>query len=124
MFMTNVYSCMYTFFSLVHQEKFYETINFIQSHNDIAHNILLLSFASAIGQVFIFVTIQKFGALVFTLIMTTRQLIAIILSSIIFKNTLSYNSIFGIALIFFALFSKNLYNLYLTKFKAKTIITK
>jgi len=106
MFMTNFYSCLYTLVSLSYQGQIFETIEFIRRHSMISEHILLLSVASAIGQIFIFITIQKFGALVFTLIMTTRQLLAILFSSIIFGHSLSGQSVFGIGLIFGALFFK------------------
>lgn len=112
MFMTNFYSCMYTFFSMMYQDEFFEAVTFIQTHDEIVHHVLLLSTASAVGQIFIFITIQKFGALVFTLIMTTRQLFAILLSSLLFKHSLSAQSIFGICLIFCTLFSKQLLNFF------------
>lgn len=116
MFMTNFYSCLYTFSSLVYQSEFFETIEFIRTHAEIMDHILLLSMASAIGQIFIFITIQKFGALVFTLIMTTRQLLAIMFSAIIFEHSLSLQSIFGICLIFSTLFFKQFLN-YMSKTK-------
>lgn len=118
MFMTNFYSCLYTFVSLAYQGQIFETIEFIRSHEMIIDHIILLSVASAIGQIFIFITIQKFGALVFTLIMTTRQLLAILFSSLIFKHSLSYKSIAGICLIFGTLFFKQFLN-YVTKKKKK-----
>jgi len=111
MFMTNFYSCLYTFVSLAYQGQILETIKFIQEHSIISEHILLLSIASAVGQIFIFITIQKFGALIFTLIMTTRQLLAIFFSSIIFEHQLSMNSVFGIVLIFGALFFKQIISL-------------
>jgi adenosine 3'-phospho 5'-phosphosulfate transporter B2 len=108
MFMTNLYSCLYTFLSMTYQGEFFDTIRFVQTHDEIMDHVLLLSMASAIGQIFIFMTIQKFGALVFTLIMTTRQLFAILLSTLLFNHSLSAQSIFGICLIFCALFGKQL----------------
>ena len=111
MFMTNFYSSIYTLSSLVYQGQLYESIEFVSTHSMIASHICLFSMASAIGQIFIFVTIQKFGALIFTLIMTTRQLLAIFFSSIIFEHALSVQSMLGIGLIFLALFSKQLLSL-------------
>lgn len=104
MFMTNLYSCLFTFVSLIYQNEFDETVEFISKHSDITSHLVYLSLASAIGQIFIFVTIQKFGALVFTLIMTTRQVLSILFSSLVFQHQLSVQSIFGIVLIFSALF--------------------
>lgn len=104
MFITNLYSCLYTFISLWSQDQLKESIKFMFQHSDITGHIVLLSIASAIGQIFIFITIQKFGALVFSLMMTTRQILSIFLSSIVFQHSMSVQSLFGISLIFFALF--------------------
>lgn len=118
MFMTNLYSCLYTGISLSYQGQIFETIEFIRMRSMIMEHILLLSMASAIGQIFIFITIQRFGALAFTLIMTTRQLLAILFSSIIFKHSLSGQSMCGICLIFGALFFKQFIG-YMNKKKKK-----
>ena len=106
MFITNLYSVLYTFISLVKENELGETIEFLQEHKDITRHIVLLSITSAIGQIFIFVTIQKFGALVFSLIMTTRQVLSILLSSLVFQHSMSLQSVFGVSLIFFALFAQ------------------
>jgi solute carrier family 35 (adenosine 3'-phospho 5'-phosphosulfate transporter), member B2 len=104
MFITNVYSCLFTLVGLTSQNELEESLKFLREHSQITHHVALLSLTSAIGQIFIFVTIKKFGALVFSLIMTSRQVLSIVLSSIIFEHYLSVQSVFGISLIFFALF--------------------
>jgi len=104
MFITNLYSCVFTFVSLWTNSELQETVNFLSEHSGITRHIALLSLTSAIGQIFIFVTIQNFGALVFSLIMTTRQVLSIVLSSIVFNHHLSFQSILGVFLIFVALF--------------------
>jgi adenosine 3'-phospho 5'-phosphosulfate transporter B2 len=76
----------------------------MNDHTDITMHIVLLSLTSAIGQIFIFVTIQKFGALVFSLIMTTRQVLSIVLSSMVFEHSMTLQGMLGVSLIFFALF--------------------
>ena len=106
MFMTNLYSCLFTLVSLCMDDELNETIQFISEHSEVTSHLVYLSLASAIGQIFIFVTIQKFGALIFTLIMTTRQVLSILFSSLIFKHQLSIQSIFGVFIIFTALFGQ------------------
>ena len=61
-------------------------------------------FSSAVGQLFIFFTIEKFGAVIFTIIMTLRQAIAILLSCLIYHHEISALGIFGIIIIFLAIF--------------------
>ena len=111
MFMTNLYSCLFTFISLINQGELEETILFISNHSDITSHLVYLSIASAIGQIFIFVTIQRFGALVFTLIMTTRQVLSILFSSLVFHHEFSIQSVFGIILIFSALFLQQFFKI-------------
>lgn len=111
MLLTNLYSSAYTFVSLVFQGELGETFAFLSEHSDITFHVLLLSMTSAIGQIFIFVTIQEFGALVFSLMMTTRQIISILLSSIVFNHSLSILNYFGIFAIFFALFLQHYFKL-------------
>jgi solute carrier family 35 (adenosine 3'-phospho 5'-phosphosulfate transporter), member B2 len=116
MFMTNLYSCLFTFISLLYRGQFFSTFTFINEHSDVFNHIVWLSMASAIGQVFIFITIQKFGAFVFSLVMTTRQIIAVVLSSLLFQHSMSLQSCFGVFLVFFGVLSQQL-----TKFFNKPI---
>ena len=51
--------------------------------------ILLLSLVSTAVQLFIFYTIQQYGALHFALIMTLRQFLSIVLSCLVFNHDLS-----------------------------------
>ena len=59
---------------------------------------------SAIGQLFIFFTIAEFGPVVFTIIMTLRQAFAILLSCLIYGHPVGLLGIFGITVVFSALF--------------------
>lgn len=111
MLLTNLYSSAYTFVSLVYQGELGESVQFLAEHSDVTFHVLLLSATSAIGQIFIFVTIQEFGALVFSLMMTTRQILSILLSSLVFHHSLSLLNYFGIFLIFFALFLQHYFKL-------------
>jgi adenosine 3'-phospho 5'-phosphosulfate transporter B2 len=104
MFISNVYSCIFTAVSLFLEGELSETAQFLNEHSNITEHIVLLSVTSAIGQIFIFVTIQKFGALVFSLIMTTRQVLSIVLSTLVFQHSMSVQGALGAGLIFLALF--------------------
>ena len=108
---TNVYSCLFTFASILEQGELSETIKQVFENADLAWHIILLSVASAIGQLFIFFTIDKYGALVFSLIMTMRQVISIVLSSVLFNHSMTFRNIIGVSLIFFALFLQQFYKM-------------
>lgn len=120
MLLTNFYSSAYTFVSLLYQGELFEPLTFLYEHSDITMHVFLLSITSAIGQIFIFVTIQEFGALVFSLMMTTRQVLSILLSSIVFHHALSALNYMGIFLIFFALFLQHYLKLESNKKKSST----
>lgn len=65
---------------------------------------LLLSLCSAVGQLVIFYTIATFGAVVFAIMMTVRQCLAILLSCIIYHHYISWTGVFGVFLVFSAVF--------------------
>ncbi|CAI5510749.1 unnamed protein product [Closterium sp. Naga37s-1] len=64
-------------------------IAFIMRHPDCALHIAVLSVAATISQFFISYTIKTFGALTFATVMTTRQLLSIVLSSTVYGPPLS-----------------------------------
>lgn len=72
-------------------------------HSEFALHALLLSVCSAFGQLFIFYTIGQFGAAVFTIIMTLRQAIAILLSCLLYGHTVTVVGGLGVAVVFTAL---------------------
>jgi adenosine 3'-phospho 5'-phosphosulfate transporter B2 len=73
--------------------------------NAIWYNILT-AITSASGQICIFYTIQQFGPIVFTVIMTTRQMLSICLSTIAFGHTLSPMALLGATIVFGVLFNE------------------
>jgi len=83
------------------------------SHNPQAlrYNIIT-AITSASGQLCIFYTIKEFGPIVFTIIMTTRQMISICISAVLFGHVISYKAAFGAFLVFGVLFYqiRNKYN--------------
>ena len=103
MFGVNTFSCLFTVGSLLFRGEFFSNIGFILQHIDFATHAVILSICSAIGQLFIFYTIATFGPLVFTLIMTTRQALSIILSCLVFGHELTIQAMLGVAIVFLSL---------------------
>lgn len=57
---------------------------------------LVLSFhVQSVGQLFIFYTIKKFGPIVFTIIMTIRQMLSMVVSCILFGHPMAWQSVLG-----------------------------
>ncbi|XP_012724577.2 adenosine 3'-phospho 5'-phosphosulfate transporter 1 [Fundulus heteroclitus] len=104
MFGVNLFSCLFTVGSLLEQGAFFESLSFMARHSEFAFHAVLLSVCSACGQLFIFYTINQFGAAVFTIIMTLRQAFAILLSCFLYGHAVTVVGGFGIAVVFLALF--------------------
>lgn len=79
---------------------------FLLANPNAAFYNLLTAITSASGQICIFYTIKHFGPIVFTIIMTTRQMISICLSTIIFGHVLSSKAILGAIIVFAVLFDR------------------
>jgi len=69
----------------------------------LSYNIIT-AITSASGQLCIYYTIKEFGPIVFTIIMTTRQMISICISSFIFKHPIGAKALAGAAIVFGVLF--------------------
>ena len=104
MFGVNLFSCLLTMWSMIEGGNFLSALWFMLSHPEFAFHALLLSIMSATGQLFIFYTIQSFGPIVFTIIMTTRMMLSILLSCILYNHPLSAQAVFGVLVVFVALF--------------------
>lgn len=104
MFGVNFFSCVFTMGSLLLRGVLFSSFAFLFQHTEFAFHAVLLSICSAVGQLFIFNTIAAFGPLIFTLIMTTRQAISILLSCIVYGHILTAQAIFGVIVVFIALF--------------------
>ncbi|CAB1342715.1 unnamed protein product [Coregonus sp. 'balchen'] len=106
MFGVNLFSCLFTMGSLLEQGAFFDSLAFMMRHSEFAFHTMLLSVCSACGQLFIFYTIAQFGAAIFTIIMTLRQAIAILLSCFLYGHAVTKVGGFGMAVVFLALFMR------------------
>ncbi|KAL7574939.1 hypothetical protein ACA910_010763 [Epithemia clementina (nom. ined.)] len=99
MFATSAFSTILSFVTLVHTKELYPALSFVMQHSEIHLHFLLFSVCSTIGQLFIFYTIKNFGAVVFTLIMTTRILLSIALSCVLYGHKVTATGFFGLLLV-------------------------
>nr|CAH0103090.1 unnamed protein product [Daphnia galeata] len=105
----NLMSCLFTSASLVQQGGFFYSLSFASRHPVFIMDCLLTAISSALGQLFIFATISKFGPVVFTIIMTVRQGLSILLSCLLYKHHLSGMGILGVFVVFLAIFLRIYY---------------
>jgi adenosine 3'-phospho 5'-phosphosulfate transporter B2 len=79
-------------------------IEFLKVNPTAFHYNIVTAITSASGQLFIFYTIKEFGPIVFTIIMTTRQMFSICLSALIFGHVISPLAAVGAFMVFGVLF--------------------
>jgi len=79
------------------------TCIFFKDHPKIILHAGLMSLCSGTGQLFIFYTIKRFGAVVFAVAMTTRLIMSVLLSIVIFSHPINAMGFFGMFITFVAL---------------------
>jgi adenosine 3'-phospho 5'-phosphosulfate transporter B2 len=103
MFGVNAFSSIFTLMSLLSTGEIISSLVFLSKNPEAVWHICAFSTAGAVGQTFIFLTIKEFGPLVFTIVSTVRQLLAIILSVIIFGHVIAPQGMAGAVLVFMAI---------------------
>jgi len=79
-------------------------IEFFKVNPSVLQYNIITAITSATGQLFIYTTIKEFGPIVFTVIMTTRQMISICISAIVFQHPISIKALCGAVIVFGVLF--------------------
>lgn len=100
----NLWSMLFTGFTLYMSGEFFTSFAFILSDQTALLHMVILSITSATGQLFIYYTLKEFGPVVFTIIMTTRQIFSLFLSLVMFGHSISsvgWTSIAGVFLVVF-----------------------
>jgi len=96
----NLCSIVFTGASLLQTGQGGTSWAFMARHPDAAQHVFLLSLSSATGQLFIFYTIKQFGAIIFTIMMTIRQMLSMVLSCLIFAHPMAWPSFVGAMICF------------------------
>lgn len=96
----NFWSSILLFISLIITNQGEKALEFCTNHSEILIKLFQLSIAGAIGQNFIYYTIQHFGSLTCTIITTCRKFFTILASVIYFGHPLSQMKWFGVAVVF------------------------
>ena len=84
----NGWSILFTGLSLIQSGEGLYSLGFIMTDAKALLHVIILSITSATGQLFIFYTIKEFGPVVFTIIMTTRQIVSLFLSCLLFSHAM------------------------------------
>ena len=79
---------------------------FILNDSTAMFHMVILSITSAVGQLFIFYTIKEFGPVLFTIMMTTRQIFSLVVSCFLFMHPLGLMSWLGATMVFLIVFNR------------------
>lgn len=100
MFDINFWSVVWLFIGLLTSGEGVEFLGFVQRHPSVLTKMLTFSCASALGQMFIFMTVTSFGPLTCSIITTTRKFFTILASVILFQNPMNSRQWVGTVLVF------------------------
>jgi solute carrier family 35 (UDP-galactose transporter), member B1 len=78
-------------------------LDFIQSHQVILRDLALFALCGALGQVFIFGLLEKFGSLTLTTVTVTRKLFTVLLSLFLFNHKVVSKQWIFVLLVFVAI---------------------
>lgn len=97
---TNFYSILFTLISLYQLDALRPALKLLSRSHELLLDCIIMSIMSSIGQLFVFYTIKRFGSVLFAVIMTLRQFLAILLSCMIYGHKLSLLSSVGLLVVF------------------------
>jgi adenosine 3'-phospho 5'-phosphosulfate transporter B2 len=103
MFVINAFSAVFSLITLLHQEELMSTFNFLYEHPLMMLHMTLFFIFSTIGQLYIFYTVKHFGAVVFSIIMSLRILLSIVLSCVVYSHPVTEMGGLSIVIVFGAL---------------------
>ncbi|CAH0730810.1 unnamed protein product, partial [Brenthis ino] len=98
----NLCSCALTAAALLRRAAPHATTAALLQNPMFVADALLLSVSSAAGQLLIYRTIARFGPVLFTLIMTIRQAVSILVSCAVYGHAVSPAGVLGVLLVFAA----------------------
>ena len=103
MLVINAFSSAFSFITLVHQEELYVAMSFVYAHPIISLHMLIFTICSTVGQLYIFYTVKNFGAVVFSIIMSMRILLSVLLSCLVYSHPVTELGVVGIVVVFGAI---------------------
>lgn len=110
MYQMNLWSSVYLMIFAVGTGEVFEFQSFVQRHPSIIKDLALFSSLSAIGQLFIFLTVTEYGPLACSILTTTRKFFTVLMSVFIFGNKLTGTQWIGAILVFLGLTLDALYS--------------
>jgi adenosine 3'-phospho 5'-phosphosulfate transporter B2 len=99
MLIMNIFSTIFSFITLVHQEELFVSQMFVYHHPQMIFHLVIFAICSTVGQLFIFYTVKHFGAVVFSIIMSIRILFSTLLSCFVYNHPITEMGFVGIVIV-------------------------
>lgn len=103
MYYVNLFSTVYLLVATLFTGELLRFYEFIERHPSLINDIALFSSLSAVGQLFIFLTVAEFGPLSCSIVTTTRKFFTVLTSVFLFGNKLTSTQWVGTTLVFLGL---------------------
>ncbi|CAM9579326.1 unnamed protein product, partial [Ectocarpus fasciculatus] len=104
MFGVNMWSTLMSLASILLAGEVLTIVEFMQE-NPVSFTYNLISaICGTTGQFFIYTTIKEFGPVTFTIIMTTRQMLSMVFSTVYFGHSMDTTSVLAVILVFGTVF--------------------
>ncbi|KAG5668861.1 hypothetical protein PVAND_016782 [Polypedilum vanderplanki] len=109
MFNINLFSALFLSIAILLSLEFMTFYHFVSRYPEVLAKIAGAAFITALGQVFVFLTIANFGALPTSIATTTRKFFNVLVSVIFFGNTLITRQWIAVVIVFGALFADSFF---------------
>jgi len=103
MFSTNIWAVLVSSVTMYIFDEYSQSAAFLYKYPQVTFELFLVTISFCIGNQFIFLIIQKFGALQCSIVTTTRKLITILFNSILLSKNLSFLQWVSVAIVFVGL---------------------
>jgi len=94
------HSLLPTMVSAASTNELSAAISFLRRHPSVLTDVVAFAFCGAIGQLFIFATLEKFSSLLLVTVTVTRKMLTMILSVVWYGKSLTQGQWMGVALVF------------------------
>lgn len=89
------------------QKTFWDSIDFLKFHPVFFQDILILCVSEAVGQLFIYFMIERFGFIIFGISLIGQRLLLTAIGTVYAVTTLQVTSLLGVVSLLFSVFVGN-----------------
>lgn len=96
----NLFTCVLSSAALVLSGQLVDVFWFVRNAPAVLFDVLLYAVCGAVGQIFVFLTLERFGSLVLVTTTVTRKMGSMLLSVLLFNHKLARTQWLGVACVF------------------------